>query len=419
MSCTCQIARRPLTIAAISGTVSDMSISDPLGPQFSPAWKLWLLAALLGGASCTGRGEAEQTTTGLAARDVARVEAPTYVTAPPGDSRLFVVEQVGRVRVIREGRLLPQPFLDITDQVRSGGEEGLLSIAFHPRYRTNGFFYVNYTDRRGDCRIERYRVGDDRDRADRGSAKLILHVDQPYANHKGGLAMFGPDRMLYVGMGDGGSGGDPHGNGQDRSTLLGDLLRIDVDHGDPYSIPTDNPFVGRPGMRGEIWAWGLRNPWRFSFDRTTGLLYIADVGQNRWEEVHVAPASRAGLNYGWNLWEGNHRYQKDGGDPEVVRPALEYSHGEGCSITGGFVYRGRAIPALTGHYLYADHCASWLRSFRYRDGQVTERREWRVRGVTRVRSFGEDAAGELYVCTEDDRVMKLVPGAAERGAPTR
>ena len=337
---------------------------------------------------------------------VSGLASPVYVISPPADPRLFVVEQPGRIRIVRAGRLLPEPFLDIRDRVRSGGEQGLLSVAFHPRYRENGFFYVDYTDRNGDTHIERYRVTRDPDRADPASATLLLKIDQPYANHNGGLVLFGLDSMLYVGMGDGGSGGDPHGYGQNLSSRLGKLLRLDVIHGDPYSVPRDNPFRQREGAAPEIWAYGLRNPWRFAFDRVTGLLYIADVGQDKWEEIDAAPASSAGLNYGWNLMEGSHPFRAPGAVRGLALPIEEYDHGQGCSITGGFVYRGRALPDLAGRYFFADYCTGWVRSMRYENGKVSERREWLHAGE--VSSFGEDAAGELYVVTLDGRVSKLV-----------
>ena len=355
--------------------------------------------------------------TGLALETVAQgLEDPLYLTAPAGDPRLFVVEQAGRIRIIKDGRLLPRPFLDLTDRVRSGGERGLLSVAFHPRYVSNGFLYVNYTDARGNTQIERYSVSRDPDRADPSSAHRILSVDQPFANHNGGLVMFGPDGMLYVGMGDGGSGGDPFGNGQNRSTLLGKLLRLDVDHGDPYAVPPDNPFVGRRGMRAEIWAYGMRNPWRFCFDRTAGVLYVADVGQNRWEEIDVAPLGAAGLDYGWNVMEGTHCFRSEHCETRGrLTPVVEYGHDEGCSVTGGFVYRGRHLAALVGHYIYADYCRGWIRSFKYAGGAVSEHRAWQGIEPGEVMSFGEDAAGELYVCSQSGRVYRLVWPAA--GSP--
>src|SRR5215210_5060598 len=248
----------------------------------------------------------------LAVEQVASgLDQPVYLTAPTGDSRLFIVEQAGRIRIVENGRLLPTPFLDISARVRSGGEQGLLSVAFHPQYRSNGFLFVNYTDNNGDTRIERYTVSANKNAADPRSAKRILSIDQRYSNHQGGLNLFGPDGMLYIGMGDGGSQGDPHGNGQNRNVLLGKLLRINVDRGDPYSISTANPYANGGG-RGEIWALGLRNPWRFSFDRFAGLLYIADVGQDKYEEINVVSMSEADVNYGWNVMEGPSCYRRPG-----------------------------------------------------------------------------------------------------------
>ena len=367
-------------------------------------------------ATSTPASPAPAPATGLTLERVAiGLSDPLYLTAPPGDPRLFVVEQTGRIRIVKAGRLLRTPFLDLTDRVRSGGEQGLLSVAFHPRHAVNGFLYVNYTDRRGDTRVVRYTVGRDPDRADPASAKLILTVEQPFANHNGGLVMFGPDGMLYVGMGDGGSGGDPHGHGQNRATLLAKMLRLDVNRGDPYALPRDNPFVGRAGMRGEIWAYGLRNPWRFCFDPPSGMLYIADVGQNRWEEIHVAPADRAGLDYGWNVMEGNHCYRSADCDRSGrVAPVVEYGHDDGCSITGGFVYRGRRMPDLVGHYFYADYCHGWIRSFMLENGLVTAHREWRGLAARQVTSFGQDASGELYICASDGTVHRLGPARPAR-----
>jgi glucose/arabinose dehydrogenase len=334
--------------------------------------------------------------------------SPLYLTAPAADPRLFIVEQAGRIRIVRDGRLLATPFLDIRGRVSSGGERGLFSLAFHPLYASNGFFYVSYTDTNGDSRIERYSVTADPDVADPSSAKLILSVQQPFSNHNGGLVAFGPDGMLYIGFGDGGSGGDPLGHGQNVNTLLGALLRIDVDGGDPYGVPADNPFVGRPGAD-EIWAYGLRNPWRFAFDREAGLLYIADVGQNAWEEVNVVPAGDGGVNYGWNVMEGGHCFGGGSCDRAgLTLPALEYDHSAGCSVTGGYVYRGAAIPAIRGHYFYSDFCTGFLRSFKYAGGAVTEEREWDVGSPGSVLSFGVDAAGELYILSGNGNVYRLV-----------
>lgn len=370
-----------------------------------------VLAALL--ASCVRAAPAPERATGLALETVASgLDQPLYLTAPAGDPRLFVVEQPGRIKIVKDGRLLPAPFLDLTDRVRSGGERGLLSVAFHPRYGENGFLYVDYTDLRGNTRVERYTVSRDPDRADPASARLVIAIDQPFANHNGGLVMFGPDGMLYVGMGDGGSGGDPYGNGQNRGTLLGKLLRLDVDRATPYAVPADNPFAAGRDGRGEIWAWGLRNPWRYCFDPASGLIYIADVGQNRWEEIDVQPAARGGLDYGWNVLEGSHCYRASDCDRTGrVAPVLEYGHDQGCSVTGGFVYRGRRIPSIAGRYFYADYCRGWIRSFKYERGVVTEQRVWPDLAPGQVTSFGQDAAGELYVCAQGGTVYRLAPAA--------
>jgi len=338
------------------------------------------------------------------------LSSPLYLTAPPGDPRLFVVEQPGRVRIIANGVLLTTPFLDITDRVLAGGERGLLSIAFHPNYATNGYLFVDYTDLSGDTRLDRFRVSADPNLADKTSAKPILFVDQPYSNHNGGLVLFGPDGKLYVGLGDGGSGGDPQGNGQNRGVLLGKLLRLDVDGGDPYAIPADNPFVGVSGVRGEIWAYGLRNPWRFAFDREAGMLYIADVGQNRREEVNVAPAGAGGLNYGWNVMEGDECYASACERSGLTLPVLAYGHADGCSITGGYVYRGQEIPALRGHYFYSDYCGGWVKSFRHEGGAAADQRDWGLH-LERVLSFGEDSAGELYVLSANGNVYRLRAGS--------
>jgi glucose/arabinose dehydrogenase len=342
---------------------------------------------------------------------VSGLSSPLYLTAPVGDARLFVVEQAGRIRIVRNGSLLSRPFLDITSVVLSGGERGLLSVAFDPAYASNGFFYLNYTDRSGDTRVERYRVSTDADVADPNSAKLLLQVDQPFSNHNGGLVKFGPDGMLYIGMGDGGSGGDPQNHGQNRNTLLGALLRIDVRTGDPYGIPADNPYRQDPNARPEIWAYGLRNPWRFSFDPPSGQLLIADVGQNQWEEINAVPASSPGLNYGWRIMEAAHCYNPSNCNSNgLVMPVHEYNHSEGCSITGGYVYRGARLTGLAGHYFYADYCRGWVRSFRLQDGRAAEHREW-LSGLGQILSFGIDSAGELYVLSGNGRVYRLEPGA--------
>lgn len=338
-----------------------------------------------------------------------RFQSPVYVASPPGDRRLFVVEQAGRIRVVRNGRVVDRPFLDITPRVRSGGEQGLLSVAFHPDYRTNGWFYVNFTDRNGDTHIERFEAGANPDVADPASRRLVMTIDQPYSNHNGGLVMFGPDGMLYIGMGDGGAGGDPRRNGQNPRALLGKILRINVSRADPYTIPVGNPFAN--GQRGapEVWATGMRNPWRFSFDRVAGFLYIGDVGQDRQEEIDVAPASRAGINYGWNIMEGAECFRSSRCDRSGLQaPVLTFANGGGnCSVIGGYVYRGRSIPEIVGHYFYSDYCGGWLRSFRYENGAAADRRSWKIPEIGNVVSFGEDSSGELYIVAENGRVLRF------------
>jgi glucose/arabinose dehydrogenase len=373
-----------------------------------------LLLCLLSLAACDGRNPSDgQPPAGEANIRLAPVvteglSGPVFLTAPAGDARLFIVEQPGRIRVVENGTLLPTPFLTLTD-ITAGGERGLLSMAFHPQYAQNGFFYVNYTDGRGDTRVERYRVSTDRNRADPASAQLVIQVTQPYSNHNGGLVAFGPDGKLYIGMGDGGGGGDPDETGQDPLHLLGKLLRLDVDGAAPYTIPADNPYAGRSDRRPEIWAMGLRNPWRFSWDRTANLLFVADVGQNQLEEINVVPAGQPGLNYGWDVMEGSDCFEPGNGCDRagLVLPASEYTHADGCSITGGYVYRGQDLPALRGTYFYADYCEGWIRSFRYAGGQATDPRTWELENVGNITSFGEDSRGELYVMAGGD-VYKIV-----------
>jgi hypothetical protein len=341
------------------------------------------------------------------------LDEPVYLTAPAGDSRIFIVEQPGRIRIYGDEGLDPEPFLNITSRVQSGGERGLLSIAFHPEYATNGYFFVNYTGVDGATRVERYTVSANAEEADPDSDLLLLRVPQPFSNHNGGLLKFGPDGMLYIGMGDGGGAGDPMENGQNTGALLGALLRIDVDAGgsNPYGIPADNPYVGDQTARPEIWAIGLRNPWRFSFDEAGGKLYLADVGQNRREEINVVGADEAGLNYGWNIMEGSLCHSPAVGCPMagLVLPVLEYPNpGEGCSVTGGYVYRGTRMPALQGHYFHGDFCRGSVRSFHLVGENAPEdEREWALGSLGNITSFGLDAAGELYIVVRQGRVYRL------------
>jgi glucose/arabinose dehydrogenase len=343
------------------------------------------------------------------------LSAPLYLTAPTGDvSRLFIVEQTGAIKVFKDGALLPTPFLDLSGQLVAGGEQGLLGLAFDPDYATNGRFVVHYTDLEGDTRVSWFQVSANPDVADPGTEQIIFTADQPYGNHNGGQVAFGPDGNLYLGLGDGGSANDPEGRGQDLTEPLGSILRMDIRAGTPYTIPPDNPFIAQVDAVPEIWSYGLRNPWRFSFDRATGDLYIADVGQGRTEEVDIAPASAGsgkGENYGWSIMEGSHCLSGSTCDQTgLILPVFEYDHDQGCSITGGYVYRGSAIPALQGMYFYGDYCQGWVRSFRYANGEAIEGTDWAtLRPGGQLTSFGEDAAGELYVISASGTVFKVVP----------
>jgi glucose/arabinose dehydrogenase len=364
---------------------------------------------------CSGDGPSGPTVgTGARLQEVAGgLSLPLYLTAPPGDvARLFIVEKTGAIRIIKDGVLVTDPFLDLTSRVSTGSEQGLLGLAFYPDYATTGRFIVHFTDLEGTTTLSRFQVSSNPDVADPVSERIILTAAQPFSNHNGGQVAFGPDGFLYLGLGDGGGGGDPHNRGQDLSDFLGSILRIDVRTGDPYAVPPDNPFL--QSTVPEVWSYGLRNPWRFSFDRATGDLYIADVGELSWEEVDVSTAATGGgkgANYGWNIMEGSHCFLASGCDQNgLTLPVLEYGHGEGCSITGGYVYRGSAIPALQGRYFYADLCQRWVRSFLHTDGAVTEQTEWpSLMPAGAVLSFGEDALGELYVLDQSGRVSKIVP----------
>jgi glucose/arabinose dehydrogenase len=343
------------------------------------------------------------------------LQAPLDLQAPPGDrSRLFVVEQGGRIRIVRGGTVVSAPFLDIASRVRAGGEQGLLGLAFHPQYAQNGRFFVNYTDRNGDTHVSEFRVSSNADVADAASERQILFVRQPFDNHNGGALAFGNDGLLYIGLGDGGSGGDPQGNGQSLTTLLGKMLRIDVNQGSPYGIPADNPFASRPGAR-EVWSFGLRNPWRFAFDRSTGDLYIGDVGQGAREEVDVGLAARrGGENWGWNTMEGTRCFRPASGcsTSGLDLPVVEYDHGAGCSITGGVVYRGCRLPGYAGTYFYADYCSALVRSFRLENGRAVDQRDWTAtlgRGLDSPTSFGVDADGEAYIVDGDGEIYRIVP----------
>ncbi len=325
--------------------------------------------------------------------------------------RLFILEQAGRIRILKDGAVLPTPFLDLTPKVDCCGERGLLGLVFHPKYSENGFFYVDYTEKTGNqlyTVISRFNVSvSDPNQADPNSELRMLHIEQPFQNHKGGQLQFGPDGYLYIGMGDGGSQGDPDGNGQSLETLLGKILRIDVDHDEPYAVPSDNPYVNGGGLW-EIWDYGLRNPWRFSFDRLNGDLYIGDVGQDAWEEIDYLPAgSPGGENFGWNYFEGTHPYR--GSPPagmKFVMPVAEYSHDLGNAVIGGYVYRGISLPSWQGVYLYGDYGSgrvwgllhlrdgSWLNALMFETGK-------------QISSFGLDEDGEIYLVDDGGSILML------------
>ena len=407
------------------------------------AWASLILCAIavsLGGAW----------TENLASPDTATAIAPSYVFlglssfasgfsqpvgithASPGDDRLFVVEQAGTIDIVTaQGVVLPDPFLNIIDRVdSSSNEQGLLGLTFDPDYATNGYFYVNYTHTTAgvtSTRISRFSVSDNPNVADSGTEDILLTVEQPYSNHNAGDMHFGPDGYLYIPMGDGGSGGDPDDNAQNSALLLGKVSRIDV-HSGPgsppdcqgigsgdYTIPNGNPLTDGPGgVCDEIWAIGLRNPWRSSFDRLTGDLYIADVGQNDWEEIDVQPVgSPGGENYGWRCYEGNHTFNPAGCGPvdTYTFPVFEYSHTDGCSVTGGYVYRGNQYPALVGRYVFTDYCSGIFWDLAFVDGRWQATKHTNLAAFGYV-AFGEDAQGELYVVNRASGTVSTLSAAA-------
>ena len=359
----------------------------------------------------------------IATRVVSGLISPLDLQSVPGDSsRLFVVEQGGRIRVVRGGALVASPFMDISARISSGGERGLLGLAFHPQFMSNGRFFVNYTDRAGDTHISEFRAPSPAaDTADAATEREVMFVRQPFANHNGGGLAFGPDGFLYIGLGDGGSAGDPFGNAQNLGTRLGKMLRIDINGGAPFGSPPDNPFVGRSGALPEIWAYGLRNPWRFSFDRSTGDLYIGDVGQGALEEIDVGLASRrGGENYGWNVMEGTRCFNPASGCNQsgLTLPVTEYGRSDGFSVTGGYVYRGCRMPGYSGHYFYADYGTGMIRSFRLENGRAVEPRDWTsalsgpTRQIRNPSSFGVDSDGEIYIVDYDGELYRIEPAGS-------
>jgi len=338
---------------------------------------------------------------------LATIDGRPLAFAALPDGRLYVASQDGRAFVLDGPAVQAAPLVDLRDRIRSGGERGLLGIAVHPRFPDDPRVFVDYTDLDGDTVVSSLRANADGTRLDPATERIVLRVDQPFSNHNGGAVAFGPDGYLYVSLGDGGGGGDPQGNGQSPDTLLGKILRLDVDaSGEPYAIPPDNPLAGGNG-RPEIWLVGLRNPWRMSFDRATGDLWIGDVGQGAWEEVDLAPVGLGGLNFGWSVREGRHCFRADGcPSAGFVEPVAEYNHSMGCTVIGGFVYRGEAVAILRGGYLFADYCSGRVWAIDANSPGFRQPVEVGRAGPG-LAAFGEDAAGELYVANLDGTISRV------------
>ena len=357
---------------------------------------------------------AEAAARGVKLTRIGTFDKPVLVTAPPGDRRrVFVLEQTGRIRVLAGGKRVRRPFLDLRNDVIAGGEQGLLGLAFAPDYSRSHRFYVYFTGRDGNQKVQEFRrSARSANRASKSSRRQVMSMSDPYPNHNGGHLVFGPDRLLYIGTGDGGSGGDPENRAQNLESPLGKILRIDPRRSgsSPYRSPASNPFVGRSG-RNEIYAYGLRNPWRFSFDRGTGDLYIGDVGQNTVEEIDYAARGQArGRNYGWSCFEGRRRFEESRNCPSPVGPVLDYDRSGGeCSVTGGVVSRDSAVPDLAGRYVYGDFCAGRLRSFRIDGGKATDDRALGL-SVEALSSFGEDARGRVYATSLNGPVYRFRSG---------
>ncbi|MCC6069524.1 PQQ-dependent sugar dehydrogenase [Massilia sp. GCM10020059] len=409
-------------LAAGSYTVTAQSVVGG-ATTYSPALPEQTVA-LAAGASATVTVNYRAAALALGLREVADVENAVFVTAPEGDPRLFIVDRSGRIRIMRDGRMLTQPFLDISGRISMQGEGGLLSMAFHPQFASNGHFFVYYTDFDRNIVVDRYTISLNRDLASPTSGLQIISIaHQAFTNHYGGLAAFGPDGFLYLGTGDGGGAGDPLRNGQNLTSLLGKMLRLDVNNSSAssrYAIPPSNTYVGMSSRRNEIWASGLRNPWRFAFD-TTGL-YIADAGQDRREEINIATLSQSALNYGWNIMEGTLCFgAATCNQAALTLPAFEYDHGtndiNGCSIIGGYVYRGKALPELAGRYFYSDFCGGYLKSLQATGAGngVREHVDWNIPDIGNVVSFGRDADGELYMVASDGRIHKIIRSSPPAG----
>lgn len=387
------VALAALILAGCGGNEQDEPPAEPAGTQAAPGQ--------------AGGGEG-----GVRLQKVGDFDQPLYVAQPPGGGDdLYVVEKPGRIRLVRDGEVAEQPVLEISDEVSDDGEQGLLSIAFAPDFERSRLLYAYFTDAEGDQRVVEYALAEDGATVDPASRRELLRMDDFASNHNGGLLLFGPDGLLYIGTGDGGVADDPQRTGQDPGSLLGKLLRIDPapSGGRPYGIPPDNPFANRAGARPEVYSLGLRNPWRFSFDRETGALSIGDVGQNSLEEInHVRAGAGRGANFGWSAFEGDERFNEDQQAPGHVEPVLTYGRDAGCSVTGGYVVRDPELPSLRGRYLYGDFCAGELRSFVPAAGGARDDGGTGLE-VPSLSSFGEDASGRIYATSLDGPVFRLVP----------
>ena len=409
---------QPTIAITAAGSTATASVSSP-GSTTSPTSASGNASATPSATAGTDAGSSSPTATTtpatpVTAADLANVQIgltpifkglnqPLYLTdAGDGSGDIYIVEKGGTILVAQNDQIQSPPFLDITSRVKStGSEQGLLGLAFDPSFASNGYFYVDYIDTNGNTVIGRFTAASDHKTVDPNSFKQLLGIQQPFSNHNGGQLLFGPDGMLWIGVGDGGSAGDPNGNAQNPSTLLGSILRIDVDHGDPYAIPSDNPFANGQNGKPEVWAYGLRNPWRFSFDRATQDLYIGDVGQANWEEIDFVPATpKPGLNFGWNIMEGLHCYSPSSNCDKsgLTLPVTEYSHASGnCSVTGGYAYHGSQFASIEGVYFFGDYCSGTIWALT-KDATGNWTKTEVLQGPGGLSSFGQDGTGELYVC---------------------
>jgi len=404
-----------LILAACNASPTGSPIASPAAPSASASSPAPIAGS---GPPSSPAPPFDPTHVAVTLKAYARVDGGPLAFAAPvdGSGRLFVASQDGRIWTVRDGTVATTPMLDIGARISTGGERGLLGLALHPLFPADPRVFIDYTDTDGNTVVSSFiLLAGDASHLDPASERIVFTTTQPYPNHNGGALLFGPDGDLYISLGDGGSGGDPQGNGQRLDTTLAKILRVDIDHaagGHAYAIPPDNPFVGHPGARPEIWLYGLRNPWRMSFDRSTNVLWIGDVGQSAWEEVDAIPAGARGLNLGWNRMEGVHCFVPSTGcDPNgITPPVAEYGHDLGCTVIGGYVYRGTTYPVLAGGYLFADYCSGTIWAIAATSTTVTAPVQVGTTG-SGVSAFGEDAAGELYVANLDGTISRVTAGS--------